>query len=365
MGQFFYSFKILRRAVAAPALLALTVLITGCATPTGAAFNGEETVSAGGPVLIDHAFGFDARVDSPNVLILNYRYGTSKMPFTSGDSDIKEFGKSAQAGSIDGGMPIGDTLYVKWQLKETGEVLEDTVDLKPLLPRSMHRKRIYFAAQGKQLHVFLTDLTTPKPSGTPIVGPFRVQPHLTVQIYPTPPEISISSKTIENKNDEVFLKLKDFMINLSGERELLERRLSALLELPSVKIKSHGQTALPASQTSFVGTVYIDLPNSSEGSVGISIFLKNDICLTEDSWIELVNSTLTPQSLANNTRRKDTSETPWIEMSGGPHWPPNAVLRSRRLANGIGVSYRYFANDVPKCVNTPTFSLPHSRESVK
>lgn len=140
---------------------------------------------ASGPSMVDHAFGFDARVDSPDSLILNYRYGTSGMTFTSSDESIRYYGKSNQSGNINGPQPLGDTLYVKWQDKTSGQTYEDTVNLKPLLPFSMYRKRLYFVVQGPQLHVYLTDLSTPKPRDMPIVGPFRVQSYVTQQIYPT------------------------------------------------------------------------------------------------------------------------------------------------------------------------------------
>lgn len=143
------------------------------------------TACASGPSMVDHAFGFDARMDSPGFLILDYRYGTSAMPSTTAERSIKNYGSSPQSGSINGGMPLGDTLYVKWQDKATEQVFEDTVNLKPLLPFSMYRKRIYFVVQRSRLNIYLSDLTSPKPYGTPIVGPFKIQSYITQQIYPS------------------------------------------------------------------------------------------------------------------------------------------------------------------------------------
>ena len=140
---------------------------------------------ASGPRMVDHAFGFDARIDSPNALILNYRYGTSKKPSTSGDNDIRDFGKSNQSGNINGGMPLGETLYVKWQDKASGQTYEDTVDLKPLLPARMEHKRIYFVVQGAQLHVYLIEESIPRPANWPKLGPSKFQYEKTQQIYPT------------------------------------------------------------------------------------------------------------------------------------------------------------------------------------
>lgn len=88
---------------------------------------------ASGPSFVDHAFGFDVRVDSPDSLILNYRYGTSGMTFTSGDESIRYFGASNQAGNINGPQLLGDTLNVKWQEKVIGQTYEDTVNLKRII----------------------------------------------------------------------------------------------------------------------------------------------------------------------------------------------------------------------------------------
>ena len=153
----------------------------------GALFSGA---CASGPAVVDHAFGFDARVDSPGIEILNFRYGASGMPGTSGDVGIRQFGRSPQVTGINGPMPVGDALYVKWRIKATGQEFEDTVNLKSRLPANMARQEVYFVVQGTQLHVYLTDLTTPKPASMPIVGPFRVQSYVTRQIYPDVPGTS-------------------------------------------------------------------------------------------------------------------------------------------------------------------------------
>lgn len=153
----------------------------------GALFSG---VCASGPVVVDHAFGFDALQDSPGVEIVYYRYGNTNGPFISADLAIRQFGKSMQGTNINGPMPLGDTLTVRWRIKATGQEFEDTVNLKSRLPSNMERQRVYFVVQGTQLHVYLTDLTTPKPASMPIVGPFRVQSYVTRQIYPDAPGTS-------------------------------------------------------------------------------------------------------------------------------------------------------------------------------
>jgi hypothetical protein len=52
-------------------------------------------------------------------------------------------------------MLLGDDLYVKWRIKSTGEIYEDTVDLRNRLPEDMHRQRIRFVVWGPQLYVYL------------------------------------------------------------------------------------------------------------------------------------------------------------------------------------------------------------------
>ncbi len=161
------------------------LLLAGCllgALVTGAC--------ASGPVVVDHAFGFDALQDSPGIEIVYYRYGNTNAPFISADLAIRQFGKSMQGTNINGPMPLGDTLYVKWRIKATGQEFEDTVNLKSRLPSNMERQRVYFVVQGTQLHVYLTDLTKPKAASMPIVGPFRVQSYVTRQIYPDAPTTS-------------------------------------------------------------------------------------------------------------------------------------------------------------------------------
>lgn len=145
------------------------ILLTACAT---------------GSQGVNHAFAFDARIDSPDIEILNYRYGSTGSVGTNGDTSIRQFGRSAQAGSFSGPVPVGDTLYVKWRIRSTGQEFEDTVDLKSRLPRNMVRQEIYFLVKSGLLFVFLTDLTKPRYKEIPIVGPFKTQSYVTRQIYP-------------------------------------------------------------------------------------------------------------------------------------------------------------------------------------
>jgi hypothetical protein len=149
----------------------------------GALFSGA---CASGPAVVDHAFGFDARVDSPGIEILNFRYGASGMPGTSGDVGIRQFGRSPQVTGINGPMPLGDTLTVKWRIKATGQEFEDTVNLKPRLPSDMANQRIHFSVKESQLFVYVID-PVPRPADWPVVGPRKFQYEKVRQIYPDAP----------------------------------------------------------------------------------------------------------------------------------------------------------------------------------
>lgn len=114
------------------------------------------TACAAEPRLVDHSFEFDARWDSPDVEILDYRYGTSSHPGARGcPKSYLHCDKTPQQAGISGEMLLGDELYVRWQIKSTGKIYEDTVDLKNHLPEDMRRQRIRFVVWGAQLHVYL------------------------------------------------------------------------------------------------------------------------------------------------------------------------------------------------------------------
>jgi hypothetical protein len=138
---------------------------------------------AAGPKVVDHAFGFDARVDSPGIEVLAFRYGNGDYLATQGGAS-SQAGPVRQSANINGPIPLGDSLYVKWRDKASLQEFEERVELKSRLPRDMERKRVYFVVQGRHLYVYLTDLTKPRPASVPIVGPFRVQSYLTDQIHP-------------------------------------------------------------------------------------------------------------------------------------------------------------------------------------
>jgi hypothetical protein len=80
-------------------------------------------------------------------------------------------------------MLRGDDLYVKWRSRTTGELFEDTVDLRKRLPRDITGQTVYFAVKGPQLYVYLVSQER-RASSEPPNGP-RMYHHLKVTtVYP-------------------------------------------------------------------------------------------------------------------------------------------------------------------------------------
>ena len=119
-------------------------------------FVGCATGQVGG--VVDHGFEFHASTDSPGIQVLAYSYGDS--PNTYGgrlratEEDTKN-GTVSQGTNITGPISAGKYLYVKWRIKKTGEVFEDTVDLQKQWPRSMKDLKIYFIVEDRLLYVYL------------------------------------------------------------------------------------------------------------------------------------------------------------------------------------------------------------------
>lgn len=120
---------------------------------------------ASDPRVIEHAFGFDARWDSPDVEVLDFRYGDSKLPGVRNPDWVLAKGESFQTANTNGPMLVGDSLYVKWRIRSSGDVYQDTVDLRHRLPMDIKDHRIYFIAKGPQLYVYLIspEKLTPNP----------------------------------------------------------------------------------------------------------------------------------------------------------------------------------------------------------
>ncbi|WP_140630189.1 hypothetical protein [Methylibium rhizosphaerae] len=135
-----------------------------------------QVACASGAGLVDHSFEFNAVWDSPDIEVLSYRYGTSEM--TNSKLQEQRYGIANQGAGVNGPMLRGEDLYVKWRVKATGQVYEDTADLRDKLPADLTGHRIYFVVRNTQLYVYLI---TPKrrAAGDP-PSPLRKFSHLKV-----------------------------------------------------------------------------------------------------------------------------------------------------------------------------------------
>jgi hypothetical protein len=160
------------RIIIGPIVGVLLAILTGCAT---------------NPNVVDHAFGFDMTNDGQDAELLDYRYGSSKLPVHAPESAVLE-GKTIYSANVNGPMLRGDFLYVKWRNKNTKEVYEDTVDLRQRLPANIADHRIHFIIRGSQLYVYLIPPKEKKrPPGTPPNGPRMYDDLNVITIYPDQP----------------------------------------------------------------------------------------------------------------------------------------------------------------------------------
>ncbi|MBP7485337.1 MAG: hypothetical protein KBF98_09760 [Rhodoferax sp.] len=121
-------------------LLVLALVLVACATTGGSAF---------------HSFTFDALRDSKDVEVLQYRYGDDGGFNTRSTQTEIQTSKVTLGTHVAGTMVVGKDLYVKWRIKSTGQVVEDSVDLKSRLPFSIANHELRFIIEGTQLYVYL------------------------------------------------------------------------------------------------------------------------------------------------------------------------------------------------------------------
>jgi len=127
--------------------------------------------SPGQPKLVWHEFSFDGWYDNKwaeKVDLLAYSYGDQYRMVRDEVKPPKE--RLGQSAGVNGPMPVGEFLYVKWRIKTTGEVLEDRVDLRPLLPKDMTDYVLTFVPDERQLYVYLVTPTARKATWPPLSG---------------------------------------------------------------------------------------------------------------------------------------------------------------------------------------------------
>src|SRR5438128_7415003 len=136
--------------------IALCLLLGACTSSSSSQTLSEKLAEdPNAKLFVEHAFSFDAPNDSRDVEILDYRYGDSGIPATHADEKSRREGRVRQYVNVNGSMLRGDFLYVKWRIKTSGAVFEDTVDLRRGLPADLKDHRIHFIVDGSQLYVYL------------------------------------------------------------------------------------------------------------------------------------------------------------------------------------------------------------------
>lgn len=114
-----------------------------------------------GQKLAFYSIGFNTSTESTDVDILDWQYGVqasvdqNKQWILRAPQYWVSQGRPMGGGGDNGMMPVGDFLYVKWRIKNSGEVHEDRVNLSNKLPVDMNHYSIHWLVIGAQLHVFL------------------------------------------------------------------------------------------------------------------------------------------------------------------------------------------------------------------
>ena len=170
MNQFTSNFW---KRLAALFLVGSFLVLSGCATSPKTAF---------------YSFNADGGNDKwvETVELLDGRFGTEKLTFWDVPRSYVGTKYVSQGAGIGGQYPIPETLYVKWRIRATGEVLEKTVSFKGILPKDLNKQAITFLFEGKQLFVYLvTDKFTPKDLPKTITRTWLSKYNTSYEIYPT------------------------------------------------------------------------------------------------------------------------------------------------------------------------------------
>lgn len=150
--------------------LGLLVVVMGCAT---------------GPKLVSHSFNYDGFNDkwADKVDLLAYSYGDEYHKLRR---EAAAGGTVGAQGIVNGAIPVGEFLYVKWRIKSTGEIREQQVDLRERLPRDMTDHELTFVIDGRQLFAYVV---TPKRKSSsdepPLLKTWRSQYAYAYEIFPT------------------------------------------------------------------------------------------------------------------------------------------------------------------------------------
>lgn len=146
--------------------------------------------ASGRPAVYFHSFSFDMHIDSPDMEVLDYQYGSNRQDGTFMPKGMVKRGVFIKQHSTSGFKPRGEFLYVKWRSKSTGQVYEDRVDLMDRLPADMTNYTVTFFMKGPQLYVYLISPEEDRRPASWPKGPMRMYDHLKeYQLYPGQPDL--------------------------------------------------------------------------------------------------------------------------------------------------------------------------------
>ncbi len=136
-------------------------------------------------------FTFDGRNDgwAETVDLLEYAYGdgyamVQNSIFNPRNSNYTGLSSLPPQTGINGPMPVGDFLYVKWRVRATNKTYEERIDLRHRLPVNMADHGLTFVIDGSQLYAYVI---TPKGKvyGTPpIYKTWHSKSFHTYEIFP-------------------------------------------------------------------------------------------------------------------------------------------------------------------------------------
>jgi hypothetical protein len=153
-------------------LAGLFLFLTGCASGQGAK-------------LVNHSFNFDGWHDGwqPTVQLLEYSYGDKEVSVRRKAPEGDFLGYQS---NVSGPMQVGDTLYVRWRLKSSGEVVDQRVDLRGKLPNDMTGHGLTFVIDGRQLYVFVVTPQESKPGpAQQTLRTWRSKYNVAFEVFPT------------------------------------------------------------------------------------------------------------------------------------------------------------------------------------
>ena len=141
----------------------------------------------------DHGFYMDGRADhwADKVDLLMYAYGEDGYGVKGDLEDPHDpfFGmhhtRLHSYNAVMRSMPVGESLTVVWRVRATGQIIRKKVDLRPLLPASMHRHYVTFLIEDNALFVYLaTPIRRPEFSKADQKTQMSAN-FVTYEIYPT------------------------------------------------------------------------------------------------------------------------------------------------------------------------------------